>query len=192
MPDFNNLEDIFIQVFDLVPMATYVLDGFDAMEEEQCKLLLTFIRSLFSRARELKGQRILLFSRDQIPGYLNIATFIPGIGRTSTFDNTMSDILTYIDYSIGDKSMYRKLTDDRLLLEEIKEVLFNESSGMYVSDLLIPNFNLYAYVLMQGSSGSIFSSRFFGALVSQMPKSAQHCVNCPRISRKHIGIAPIE
>ncbi|PYI31839.1 hypothetical protein BP00DRAFT_165650 [Aspergillus indologenus CBS 114.80] len=170
-PDFNDLQNIFIQLFDLVPMATYVLDGLDAMEEEQCKLLLTFIRSLFSGARELKGQRILLFSRDQIPGYVNLATLIPGIGRISTFDNTMSDIRTFIDYSISDKSMYRKLTDDRLLLEETKDVLLNESSGMF----------LWVHLQLEILWSTCFTDAEVRSALRQLPKDLEetyrYCAN---------------
>jgi len=43
----------------------------------------------------------------------------------------MGDIQRYIETSIIDKTMSRKLTDDRHLLEDIKRVLLTESSGMY-------------------------------------------------------------
>ncbi|PYH48084.1 uncharacterized protein BP01DRAFT_175950 [Aspergillus saccharolyticus JOP 1030-1] len=134
IPDFDDLKYIFQELFDLVPRASYVLDGLDALDNDQSKLLLTVIRSLFSGAAELQGQRIVLFSRDQIPGYVNIETLMPGIGRISTSDksNTISDIQTYIDYSIRDKTMYRKLTDDPLLVEEVQDVLLRESTGMFL------------------------------------------------------------
>jgi hypothetical protein len=60
---------------------------------------------------------------------------MPGIRQISTSANVMQDIETYIGSSITDKTMCRKLTDDPLLIEEIRQGLLAESSGMYA----IPN-----------------------------------------------------
>jgi hypothetical protein len=130
-PDFEDLKDIFILLFYYVPNTIYVLDGFDALNQEHIKGLLTFIRPLFCDPKPPQGSRILLLSREQIPGYINITTFMPGTCQISTSVNVMRDIQIYIETSVDDKTMCRKLTDDRSLLDDIKRVLLTESSGMY-------------------------------------------------------------
>jgi hypothetical protein len=122
-----------MQVFYEVPNTIYIVDGIDALDEENSNRFLKSIQSIFRGSRSLQGSRILLFSREQISGFINIATFIPGICQISTLDNVMGDIQRYIETSIVDKTMSRKLTDDRQLLEDIKSVLLTESSGMYDS-----------------------------------------------------------
>lgn len=120
-----------MEVFYSVPNTMYIVDGVDALDEENSNRLLKFIQSIFCGLKPLQGSRILLFSREQISGFINIATFIPGIRQISTLENVMGDIQRYIETSIVDKTMSRKLTNDRPLLEEIKSVLLTESSGMY-------------------------------------------------------------
>lgn len=133
MPDFEDLQDVFMEVFYNVPNTIYIVDGIDALDEENSNSFLRFVQSIFCGSKSLQGSRILLFSREQISGFINIATFIPGIRQISTLDNVMGDIKRYIETSIVDKTMSRKLTSDRQLLEEIKSVLLTESSGMYGS-----------------------------------------------------------
>ena len=76
----------------------------------------------------------MLSSRNHVPGYVNIATFMPWFLRISTFNHVTQDIEFYIKASIDDKSMLRKLTSDCSLLEEVKRVLLAEASGMYVGN----------------------------------------------------------
>jgi hypothetical protein len=130
-PDFDDLKDIFIRLFYYVPNTIYILDGFDALDQEHSKSILICFRSLFSSSKSPQGSQLLLLSREQIPGYVDIATFIPEIRQISTSPGVRQDIETYIEMSIIDKTMYRKLTEDALLLQEIKQKLLKESSGMY-------------------------------------------------------------
>ncbi|KAJ5637503.1 hypothetical protein N7490_007382 [Penicillium lividum] len=130
-PDLEDLKDIFTLLFPYVSDTIYVVDGVDALDRKQAKFLLTLFRSLFFESPQ-QGSRILLLSRDQVPGYINIDTFIPGINRISTSGNVMQDIKTYIESSITDKIMCRKITDDPLLTEEIPRRLLEESSEMFL------------------------------------------------------------
>ncbi|RFU72758.1 ankyrin repeat-containing [Trichoderma arundinaceum] len=131
-PDFDDLQEIFTRLFHAAPDTIYIVDGIDALREDHAKRLLTFIQRLFCSSDLLKGSRILLLSRDQVPGYINIDTFMRGIRRISTSRNVMQDIETYIETSIADKMMYRKLTSDDSLLEEIKLILLTDSSDMFL------------------------------------------------------------
>jgi hypothetical protein len=133
VPDFEDLKDLFMQIFYNVPDTIYVVDGIDALDRENSKRLLKLIQSIFCGLRSLEGSRIILLSREHIEGYINIATFMPGIRQISTSVNIMGDIQNYIETSIIDKTMYRQLTDDRLLLENMKSTLLAESAGMYES-----------------------------------------------------------
>ncbi|KAJ6028826.1 hypothetical protein N7540_004402 [Penicillium herquei] len=131
-PDLDDLKDIFNLCFRCVPDTVYIVDGLDALDQEHAKHLLELFRLLFHKSESQKGSRILLLSRDQVPGYINISTFIPGIRQISTSANVLEDIAIYIESSITDKTMRRKLTDDHLLVQEIQQRLLMESSGMFL------------------------------------------------------------
>ncbi|UKZ48572.1 hypothetical protein TrVGV298_002797 [Trichoderma virens] len=131
-PDFDNLQDVFAKLFDAAPDTVYIIDGIDALSEEHASQLLKLVQRLFCCPSPAKRSRILLLSRDQIPGYINIHTFIHGIRQISTSKNITQDIETYIETIILDKMMYRKLTDDDELLEEVKKKLLADSSDMFL------------------------------------------------------------
>ncbi|KAL2832103.1 hypothetical protein BDW59DRAFT_181441 [Aspergillus cavernicola] len=131
-PDLTDLKHIFIPLFNNMPDTVYIIDGLDVLDQKHSKSLLEFIRSLFCSARPPDGSRVLLFSREHVPGYINIATAMPGIRQISTSTNVMRDIEVYIDASITDKTLYRKLTDNAVLLGEVKQKLLSKSSGMFL------------------------------------------------------------
>lgn len=87
MPDFEDLEDIFIRLFDYVPDTIYILDGLDILDKKHGKPLLKLIQSLFCGSSI--RLRIMLLSRGQIPGYVDMTTFMPGIHQISTSSNVM-------------------------------------------------------------------------------------------------------
>ncbi|KAL4815086.1 hypothetical protein BDW67DRAFT_191748 [Aspergillus spinulosporus] len=128
-PNLTDIKQIFISLFNYVPETIYIIDGLDALDQKHSRSLMEFIQSLF-RCRPPNGSRILLSSRDHVPGYMNIATFIPGIAQISTSTNVLQDIEVYIGTSISDKSLYRKLTDNTALLADVKQKLLAESSGI--------------------------------------------------------------
>lgn len=129
-PDLEDLTGIFTCLFPHVKNTIYVIDGVDALDRNDAKSLLGLFRSLFVDSLLREGSRILLLSRDQVPGYINLVTFMPGIRHISTSANVMRDIESYIDSSITDKTLIRKLTDDHLLVAEIRQRLLSESLGM--------------------------------------------------------------
>ncbi|KAJ5368435.1 ankyrin repeat-containing protein [Penicillium cataractarum] len=130
VPDFDDLKDIFIQLFHIIPDTVYIIDGLDTLSPEQSKDLFELFRSLFYGSGSPPESRLLVFSREQLPGYTGIPLFMAGVRQISTTSNVMPDLHTYIDTSITDKLMSRKLTDDLALLDEVKRVLLEESSGM--------------------------------------------------------------
>lgn len=141
-PDFDDLKDIFTNLFHHIPDTIYVIDGLDALDERHAKTLLKFIRSLFCDSLPPQGTRLLLLSREQVPGHINITTLIPGTRRILTSSNVMRDIETYIETTIAEKMMFITLTDDPQVMEEIKQVLLKESSGMYDTNLFaVEKFN---------------------------------------------------
>ncbi|KAM0249501.1 hypothetical protein ACHAQJ_009049 [Trichoderma viride] len=135
-PDFDDLQNIFSRLFYAVPNTIYIIDGIDALHEDHAIQLLKVIQRLFCNPNLSKSSRILLLSRDQVPGYINIDTFIDGIRRISISANVMQDIKNYIETSVSEKMMYRRLTDDNSLLKEIKETLLTESSNMYDANFI--------------------------------------------------------
>lgn len=132
-PDLEDLKDIFTRFSPHVSDTIYVVDGIDSLDQKHAKSLLEFFRSLFLDPRPQQGSRVLLLSRDQVPGHIYITTLMPGIHQISTSANVMRDIETYIKSSITDKTMCRKITDDPLLIEEVQRRLLAESSGMYAN-----------------------------------------------------------
>ncbi|KAJ5716985.1 hypothetical protein N7488_002631 [Penicillium malachiteum] len=131
-PDLEDLKHIFTLCFRSMPDTVYVIDGLDALDRKHAKFLLQVFKSLFHDFKHRRGPRILLLTRDQVPGYINISTFIPGIRQISTSVNFMDDIGTYIESTITDKTMGRRLTDSLLLIQEIWQRLLTESSGMFL------------------------------------------------------------
>jgi ankyrin repeat protein len=130
-PDFEDLEDIFIQLLPYVPNTIYILDGLDLIEPEQTKSLLKCIRSAFCNDGKPYTSQILLVSREKLLGYVDIILSIPGIQPISTSSNVMGDIGLYIKESIADKMMLRKLTDDTDLVEKMERTLLIKSRDMY-------------------------------------------------------------
>ncbi|KAL7926138.1 putative ankyrin repeat-containing protein [Trichoderma austrokoningii] len=131
-PDFDDLQDIFSRLYRVVPDTIYIIDGIDTLQEAHASCFLKFIQRFFCSKDASQRSQVLLLSRDQVPGYINIGTFIHGICQISISTNAMQDIKNYIETSIDEKMMYRKLTDDVSLLNEIKETLFTESSNMFL------------------------------------------------------------
>jgi hypothetical protein len=74
--------------------------------------------------------RILLFSRRYLPGNLDISTALPNIRLISTSSNVKHDIEFYVAESIREKMMYKKLTDNVQLVEDIKHKLVKASLEM--------------------------------------------------------------
>jgi hypothetical protein len=136
-PDFEDLKEIFIRLFHYVPNTTYILDGLDTLDPKDAKSLLGCFRLLFCGSTPRHGSHILMLSRDQIPGYINLSTFMPGIRQISTSFNNMKDIENYTEARITDKMLDRKLTDNTRLLEEISLVLLSRSSGMYDTNISV-------------------------------------------------------
>ncbi|KAL6905000.1 putative ankyrin repeat-containing protein [Trichoderma evansii] len=131
-PDFDDLEHVFSRLCRVVPDTVYIIDGIDALQEKHAIRFLKFVQQLFSSPRVSHRSRVLLLSRDQVPGYINVGTFIHGICQIPISTNATQDIESYIETSITEKMMYRKLTDDVSLLKKIKETLHTESSNMFL------------------------------------------------------------
>lgn len=135
LPDFDDLERIFSRLCRVVPDTVYIIDGIDALQKNHAIRVLKFVQQLFSSSDISQKSRILLLSRDQVPGYINVGTFIHGIRQIPISTNAMQDIENFIETSITEKMMYRKLTEDDSLLERIQETLLSESSNMYEAKL---------------------------------------------------------
>ena len=176
-PDLDDITDIFTCFFTQVKDIVYVIDGVDALERNDARFLLELFRSLFADSTSRKGSQILLLSRDQVPGYINLETFMPGIRHISTSANVMQDIEAYIESSIADKTMSRKLTDDHILLAEVQRRLLAESLGMYVNPRYIRPYAFYSVgniLTSIGSYGFISSWKFFGIHATQMQIFGPH------------------
>lgn len=135
LPDFDDLESIFSRLCRVVPDTVYIIDGIDALQESHAIRLLKFVQQLFSSPDISQKSRVLLLSRDQVPGYINVGTFIHGICQIPISTNALQDIEIFIETSITEKMMYRKLTEDDSLLKRVKETLLSESSNMYEAKL---------------------------------------------------------
>lgn len=153
-PDFEDMETLFTELFPHAPNTIYVLDGLELVEPEQAKYLIRCIKSVFCSSGASCESRILLVSREQIPGFIDISTFIPEIQTISTSSNVMRDIELYINEGIADKMMMKRLTDDTKLLNEMKHILLTESSSMYVPTFfpsipIYPNHDRFLWVYLQ-------------------------------------------
>lgn len=129
--DIEDLKDVLTELFHYVPDTTYIVDGLDALHLNDAKMLLACFQKLFCGSVQQPKSQILLLSRNQLPGYIDLALLMPGIRQISTYDNNLQDIEGYIKAKIQDKMMVRKLTDSTSLLQELSGHLLRKSTGMY-------------------------------------------------------------
>jgi hypothetical protein len=132
-PDFDDLADIFSSLCIYTPKAIYIIDGLDEFNGNEVEKVLGVVRKLFQGNSKQHGSRILIFSRDQVALYMNVARSVPGTTHISTSNNNSKDIQQYIHTVIQEKKTYgRELTSDPNLMEETKHKLSDGASGMYV------------------------------------------------------------
>ncbi|KAL3459142.1 ankyrin repeat-containing domain protein [Aspergillus heterothallicus] len=165
-PDLNDLQDILFLLLRYVPDTVGIIDGLDALEPKEAKALVLCMQRLCSlkRAEDL---RILVLSRDQVPGYINIATVFPGARQIQTSRNVMPDIEIYIRTSIADKTLYRKLTDNTDLLNEVEQTLLRESSGMF----------LWVYLQLEILWDTCYSDAEIRTALDTLPKGLDETYN---------------
>ncbi|OAT00872.1 hypothetical protein, variant 3 [Blastomyces dermatitidis ER-3] len=162
-PDFQDLEDLFGDLYRYAPNTAYVIDGIDALDQGNCSNLLKFILRHFSCSSDRQGSKCILLSREQVPGFMDISTFIPGIRHISTSSHVMRDIQMYIETTIADKTLSRKLTTNSSLLHEIKETLLQESSGMF----------LWVYLQLEILWDTCFTDAQIRLSLGQLPKDLE-------------------
>ncbi|KAH8426344.1 uncharacterized protein LDX57_004087 [Aspergillus melleus] len=132
-PDFEDLRNLFVRLFDRVPGTVYIIDGLDALSAKGVTEVLKLCRSLFSDSTLSNQSRLLLISREHLPGRTQIAKAIPNLRQISTDSNVRADIELYIESTIIDKRAYiHELTNDSVLLERIKHDLIEKSSEMFL------------------------------------------------------------
>jgi hypothetical protein len=132
-PDFDDLAEIFSSLLAYMPKTIYIVDGLDELKEKEAERVLRVVRQLFGAKGEGHGSRILIFSRDQVAPYLDVARFIPGTAYISTSTKGVTkDIQLYVESIIDDKMSRRELTSNLILAKEIKQTLLEKASGMYV------------------------------------------------------------
>ncbi|PON28229.1 hypothetical protein TGAM01_v202723 [Trichoderma gamsii] len=169
-PDFDDLQVVFSRLCRSVPDTIYIIDGVDALQEAHAIRFLKFIQRLFCSSDASQGPRILLLSRDQVPGYINIGTFIHGIYQISISTNAEQDIKHYIETSIDEKMKYRTLTNDVSLLNEIKNTLLTESSQMF----------LWAYLQLEILWDTCRTDADIRCALTKLPRTIEqiyeHCV----------------
>ncbi|KAJ5495358.1 hypothetical protein N7539_000474 [Penicillium diatomitis] len=131
-PDFDDMAELFSNCYRPLEEVILVVDGIDALGREHAMPLLKVLRLCLVKFGTRSKSRIMLLSRDQVAGFINIDTIMPGILHITTSLNVTQDIKTYIESSVEDKMLYRRLTDDPLLLKEVRQRLLEESSGMFL------------------------------------------------------------
>lgn len=133
-PDFDDLAEIFSELFKYTPNTLYIIDGLDSFDEKEVEKVLNVIRQFFAGKSKPLGSRIIILSREQITRHLSVTRSVPGIAHISIIkEHTAKDIRLYVETVIEDKTMHaRELTEDDDLLEETKKRLTEGASGMYV------------------------------------------------------------
>ncbi|KAK2736278.1 hypothetical protein FQN57_000808 [Myotisia sp. PD_48] len=130
-PMYSDLEDTFNLLVDFIPGSTFVLDGLDAVKEKEATMILRTLKRVFITT-EGNFSQILILSRPHI-GPLDVARLMTGALQISTSGNVLDDIRVYIRETINDKLTYRhELPGGQVILEELKERLIRESSGMFL------------------------------------------------------------
>ncbi|KAK2589788.1 hypothetical protein QQS21_012532 [Conoideocrella luteorostrata] len=129
-PGFTEIiSNIFIPlskfITQLVPSATYIVDGLDECELEERRLVMKTFRDM---VQQRDPQRILVSGRED----LHVRDFIVGSAtlRISSEDNN-EDIRQFIEWRLEEKMLERHLTENNNVLQDIKSKL-NERADLMI------------------------------------------------------------
>lgn len=128
-PDFEDLVGIFIDLFRTLQRPTIIIDGLDEMEYGEMIKVLDVFRQLYRTPSE---QRLFISSREQLHHNIIMSNLVPNLEhlRISHLDNH-DDICVYVETKIAEKMIHaRQLTDNRNLIQQIKQKLQSGSHGM--------------------------------------------------------------
>ena len=116
------IEDVFLPLRDLIPEASYVVDGLDECELPEVRKVLSTFRKL-----ALLGQRIFISGRE----ILDVRNAIPeSVALVISEEDTREDIRRFIDWRIEEKMRERCLTERESVLQDIKHELNEKADRM--------------------------------------------------------------
>jgi hypothetical protein len=128
-PSFDEIiGEIFVPLSELLPNATYVVDGLDECELEEVRKVLKTFQKMMSQ----HGPRVFISGREG----LDVTNAVPGSTaiRISNEDHK-EDIRRFIDWRIEEKMRERQLTEKESVLQEIKSKLNERADRMLVQYL---------------------------------------------------------
>ena len=124
--DLEDIVEIFSGLFHHLKAATYIIDGLDEFEHEEINHVLRVFRDLLYNTSQ---QKLYLSSRKELHHNIDIAHILPDIKQVFiSQSDSLEDIQLYIETKIADQS--RKLTDDLVLMEDVKFQLRSRAHSM--------------------------------------------------------------
>lgn len=126
-----SLTQLFRRFVENIGQCKCVIDGVDALEEKEVVTFLQFLRDTCGQARtSVQKVRIMIFCRET----LGRGIHIEGMAQSATFKigitHVKRDLHSYVDHQVNAKQEERSITDDTILVEEIKNVLKSNSEKM--------------------------------------------------------------
>lgn len=115
----------------LLPACVFVIDGIDALLEDEVIVFLKFVRTYFAEADDVvEDSNILLFCRESLGRGLRIENFLRTSILNITLPNIRPDLYTYVEYEVAEKQKDRTISENHELIEQVKNVLKQNSEKM--------------------------------------------------------------
>lgn len=129
--DPEDVVDIFSRFFKHFRTAVYVIDGLDELKDSERLRVVDTFRHLFTKSKE---QKLFISSRTQPHHNINMIHIIPNTKYIHVDQEKLEDIKYYIERKIAEKRrIARELTNDPVLIEDIKSRLLLGAKGMFVA-----------------------------------------------------------
>lgn len=126
-----NLTVIIQQFLRLQPSCYVVVDGIDAMSEPEIVLFVNLLRQLWCTGPNSTSKgRLIVFCRETLGKRIRLDMIPASVVLQIKLEHIASDIHTYVEKKVDTKQQEFRVTDDNVLIDEIKSVLKSKSKKM--------------------------------------------------------------
>lgn len=137
MPDFTALSDVLAQFRSLLPACLFVIDGIDALPENEVVSFLKFLRIHFTASDgDSEGSKVLVFCRETLGRGFRVADLPQTSILQVTLEHIQPDLYTYVEHKVEEKQKGRTITGNLRLIEQVKNILKGNSEKMCVAKAL--------------------------------------------------------
>lgn len=129
-PPNNVLIALFENVIDRLPGTLYVIDGIEALAEDEILSIFGIIRTCFGQSKQ-HSSKLALFSREILGRGIDVCKQLPEIHYLRLgLNHLQKDIETFVDTQVELMQLKRVITQNAELLDEIRAKLKANSKKM--------------------------------------------------------------